>query len=120
MHFLRFYFFFWLFSFILLQISHAKSIEKLIVNEYINENVWKIKLLSNVKNSTNLPINIVFNMPKMVDSASNLAVQKSAYKQLISITDFLARNFPSAKIQLVGIVNNDIKQYFVEILLAEQ
>ncbi len=120
MHLLRFYFFFGLLSFISLSISHAENIDKIIVNEYINENVWKIKLLSNVKNSTNLQINIVFNMPKMVDSASNLAVQKSAYKQLISITDFLARNFPSAKIQLVGIVNNDIKQYFVEILLAEQ
>jgi hypothetical protein len=119
LHFLRFYVFFWLFSFMLLAISHAENTTKVVVNEYIKENVWRTKLFSIVKKNTNLPIQIVFNKPKIVASASNLAMQKSAYKQLITIKDFLATHFPKANIQLVGIVNNDIKQYFIEIVLTE-
>ena len=103
----------------ILAISHAENATTVVVNEYINENVWKAKLLSVVKKNTNLPIQIVFNKPKMVDSASDVAIQKSAYQQLINIKDFIATSFPSANIKLVGIVNNDIKQYFIEIVLTE-
>ena len=56
----------------------------------------------------------------MVGSASDLAMQQSAYQQLINIKDFLATHFPKANIQLVGIVNNDIKQYFIQIVLTEE
>ena len=104
----------------LLAISHAENATTIVVNEYIKENVWRAKLFSIIKKNTNLPIQIVFNQPKMVGSASDLAMQQSAYQQLINIKDFLATHFPKANIQLVGIVNNDIKQYFIQIVLTEE
>ena len=116
MYCLKFYVFFLLFSFLFLVNLSAENEVKVVVNGYIQEDVWQTKLLDAFNKNTNPKISIVLHMPIMVNNSANLAVKKSIYSQISIIKDFLLVNNPQSTIKLVGIVDQDIKKYFVEII----
>ena len=117
LYYLKFYIFFLLFSFLFSVEVCAQKVNKVVINEYIQDDVWQTKVLSTIHRSPNQAINLVLHVPKIINNVVNKKVQKAIYKNLYNVKDFIITNYPEAKIKLVGIVDADIKQYFIEIIV---